>query len=134
MTVSTIKLRSIASKIEYHTNELNRLRSMLPDINYNRVIELCCDTLGISAYLLESKSKKANVSECRMIIAKELREFGFSLQSIGLIMSRHHSSIVYSLNKYNDLYQYDAAFRIKADCCAAVVNAEYEPEKIHLSI
>ena len=127
-----IQLDELASQIEYYQRKLSALRRQLPEVEYKKLIKICCDTLGIPAQQVIARSRRRDVVDCRNIIAKELRNFGFQLGAIGLILNRHHSSIVYMINSYDDLREVDEEFRNKAIACEAIVDAEFGPKKIYL--
>ena len=127
-----MQLEGIIEKIEYHQGELARLRSMLPAVDYTALINTVCATAGVKPYQIDERSRYQKILDARMIVAKELRKFGFSLAGIGLILSRHHSTVHYWLQRYDDLHQYDDQFRALADTCAELIDTKFQPQIIQL--
>lgn len=122
----------IIERIEFHQSELSRLRAMLPDVDFQGLINTVCSTAGIKPYQVQDRSRYRKIVDARMIVSKELRKFGFSLVSIGSILERHHSTVHYWLNRYDDLYQYDNDFRALADACADNIEEKYQPQFVQL--
>jgi chromosomal replication initiation ATPase DnaA len=54
---------------------------------------------GIPVTTVLGRSRSRELSEARAEIAHELREQGLTLHEIGAAMNRHHTSVLYLLNK-----------------------------------
>jgi len=116
-------LQQVATKIEYHQQQLVELRRLLPDADYREITETCCQVAGVPQSELFGVSRRDDAVACRCIVAKELRQSGFLLKSIAEIMGKHHTTVIYYLNQYKDRHRYDPRFRIKAESCSAAVQA-----------
>lgn len=58
-----------------------------------------CHTYGYNIDVIKSRRKPAYLVEKRAIVAQRLREQGFSLSVIGIVMNRDHTSILHLVNK-----------------------------------
>lgn len=76
------------------------------------------DIIDVVAYLTNikrrrilSSCRKQEVCDARVIIANFYKSKGYSLHQIGRILNRDHSTIVWQLQVYNNLYSNDKSFR-----------------------
>ena len=69
----------------------------------------CCKTLGISKKLLLSSSRNHQLVTTRVVIARILRSYNLTLDSIGQLLRKNHSTIIYYLKvfeTYNESQTY----------------------------
>lgn len=128
------ELQQIESEIKTLETRLAALRNKLPNVNYNKVIEVVCRSAGVDQQLVMSKSQKELLVDVRCIICQELREYGLSLSIIGAIISRDHSTVVWNLKRYERLKKVCPAFHAMAEACAAAVHEEFAPIIINLNM
>lgn len=57
----------------------------------------------MTAEIITSKSRTANVCAMRMAICHQLRTAGLTLNQIGRQINRNHSTVVHSLRRFEDL-------------------------------
>lgn len=127
------KLQQIEAEIKTLETRLAILRSRLPNVDYEKVIEVVCRAAGVDRELVMSKSQKELLVDVRCIICRELKDYGLSLSIIGDIIGRDHSTVSWNLNRYERLKEVHPAFRAMADTCAEAVNEEFAPIIITLA-
>lgn len=127
------RLRQIESEIKTLEAKLAALRSRLPNVDYEKVIEVVCQSAGVDRELVMSKSQKELLVDVRCIICRELKDFGLSLSIIGDIIGRDHSTVSWNLNRYERLKEVYPAFQVMADTCAEAVNEEFAPIIINMA-
>ena len=76
-----------------------------------------CEVMYITQEELQSKSRLRKLSVARCLISYFLRrDTLLSLLEIGNVLGgRDHSTVIYQVNQYNDLYKGDKHFRSIAD-------------------
>lgn len=82
-------------------------------------LQIACKALFVKLKDVISKNRSRELSEARFILISILkREFpSLSLKQIGKKFGgRDHSTVIYSLNVYNDLMKSSPNFRQKANC------------------
>ena len=82
---------------------------------------------------LSNKSKQLDYVFARMIFVKFFTDMKYSLEKVGKQIGRHHATVLYMRNKYQDEYDYNPYFRMKADNFygeALFDSAEKEPETL----
>lgn len=56
-----------------------------------------CHEFGVCADELKSSTRKANVSTPRKVLMYLLRQQGWTLEAIGALLGRHHSTVLYGV-------------------------------------
>jgi hypothetical protein len=72
----------------------------------------------VTGYRRADYSKRGNQHEAfvaRMIFAHHCRKMGMKLSDIAMLIHRHHSLVVYAVNKYDDAFRFDKQFRAIAE-------------------
>ena len=64
---------------------------------------------------LASRSRKLDYAFARMIFVKYFTDMNYSLEKVGKFIGRDHATVYYMKNKYQDEYNYNPYFRMKAD-------------------
>lgn len=83
-----------------------------------RIIEVVCKYLNVSEERLTGASRKRELVEGRHIAMAFIRytNRNLSLKQIGkLFGDRDHSTVIYAVQTYEDLYSTDKSFRKKID-------------------
>jgi len=85
--------------------------------NHLPIIFVVCNVMGINQEELVSSSRKRKLSIARCIISYFLRKnTSLTLLEIGRMLGgRDHSTILYQVQMYKDLYDTDKSFRSLAD-------------------
>jgi hypothetical protein len=84
----------------------------------------------IEEHGLNTPSRKESLVYKRFIFWNYLRKMGMTLDDIGKLFNRLHSSIIYGIRKYDDLIIYDdfkrlaKSFEDELDSVLSVVNEE----------
>ena len=84
----------------------------------------------IEEHGLNTPSRKESLVYKRFIFWNYLRKMGMTLDDIGKLFNRLHSSIIYGIRKYDDLIMYDdfnrlaKSFEDELDSVLSVVNEE----------
>jgi len=84
----------------------------------------------IEEHGLNTPSRKESLVYKRFIFWNYLRKMGMTLEDIGKLFNRLHSSIIYGIRKYDDLIMYDdfkrlaKSFEDELDSVLSVVNEE----------
>lgn len=81
------------------------------------IVYTVCELMGVNQEEIASKSRLSKLSVARCLISYFLRrDTSMSFLEIGgVIGGRDHSTIIYQVNQYNDLYNGDKHFRSIAD-------------------
>lgn len=66
---------------------------------------------------LKSKSRKRELVYTRNILYKHLRNKGISLQAIGKMFNRDHATVLFGLNQYDRLINYDDFKELQESVC-----------------
>lgn len=76
------------------------------------IINAVCKNNGVSVKDLKSKVQTRQFADLRAIIFEKIRKnTGYSFKAIGLMMNRHHATVVAAIKKYRSL-EHDNDFRI----------------------
>ncbi len=87
------------------------------------IIHGVCQELEVSEEQLKSKSRKRPIAEARFITSKLLRtKKKLPLKAIGRQLKRDHSTIIYHLNTFGNLYLTAPEFAEKFDRCSIAIN------------
>lgn len=79
-------------------------------------VEICMESVfNVDLNDLRSGDRGRKIVDLRIIFSYMCRCMGIPLISVAERINRDHSTIVYYLGKYDDLYDIDADFRSKAD-------------------
>ena len=81
------------------------------------IVYTVCDIMNVTQEEIASKSRLRKLSVARCLISYFLRrDTSMSLLDIGnLIGGRDHSTVIYQIKQYKDLYATDKQFRSLAD-------------------
>ena len=64
---------------------------------------------------LANKSRKTDYVFARMIFVKYFTDMNYSLEKVGKFIGRDHATVHYMKNKYQDEYDHNPYFKVKAD-------------------
>lgn len=110
---------AVIMRIESVMDELNKIHTMLTEITLDeemhRIVMTICNRQKITITELRSSNRKWEIGDVRKIVAKKLRDEGFTLVKIGRYMMRDHSSIIAMVESYETLYANNEKFRSLAD-------------------
>lgn len=82
--------------------------------DYDEILTAVCAALKVDYEVLMGKSRQRDISDARKIAFRLLRDVSrLTLVQIGKIFNKDHSTVVHSLNAYDEFYQFDACFREK---------------------
>jgi chromosomal replication initiator protein len=87
-------------------------------IKPENVIDAVCVTYGITIEDVVGKSRKREIAEARHVICWALvKKMGISLSEVGrtFLGGRHHTTVISSINRFNNIYDTEEAFKSKAD-------------------
>ncbi|MDO3641948.1 helix-turn-helix domain-containing protein [Mucilaginibacter sp. L3T2-6] len=93
--------------------------------NYDEIIKLIGDTFGISAANIKGKSRQEDIVDARYIAIYFIKRNNrnISLKQLGAIFSkRDHSTMIYALDKFNNLYATDRHFKRKVQLIESRLN------------
>lgn len=78
---------------------------------------------------LKSKSRKRELVYTRNILYKYLRNKGMSLQAIGKTFNRDHATVLFGLNQYERLINYDDFKELQESVCNRLeLNQKLKPK------
>ena len=78
---------------------------------------------------LKSKSRKRELVYTRNILYKHLRNKGMSLQAIGKTFNRDHATVLFGLNQYERLINYDDFKELQESVCNRLeLNQKLKPK------
>jgi hypothetical protein len=77
------------------------------------VIDAIETSLSITYNQIISKARKREIADARHLYMYFMRQFGFSLHSIGISINRDHSSVVFGIKKVRTLIDIDPLFKDK---------------------
>ena len=69
-------------------------------IDKNKILDEIYDETGISEDLILSKLRDRDIVEARTMYIKRLRMEGLSVNRIGKIVGRHHTTVMHALKKH----------------------------------
>jgi chromosomal replication initiation ATPase DnaA len=78
------------------------------------VIDACAKAFSVSAENILSLGKTTDVAQARLVCSYILRYKKNGVKEIGKAINRHHSTVVYQLQKFYFDWETSAAFRAKA--------------------
>lgn len=82
----------------------------------NYIINRVSESLQVDKQDIISRSRKREHTEARQICIHLIKKHSkMLLKQIGGIFNQHHSTIIYSIQVSNDLYEVDPKFRAKVD-------------------
>jgi|GEM_PF-3482128 len=82
--------------------------------DYEKILTAVCVGLKIDHKALVGKCRTREISDARKIAFRLLRDLSsMTLVQIGRLFNKEHSTVVHSLDAYNELYEVDPAFREK---------------------
>lgn len=90
---------------------------------YKKIEEVICRELDITPDELTSGCRKHRFAFVRMIVSKLMRDERYSLNDIGRLLNKDHTTILYYLGRYDDMYKYDKKFRGIADKITMLINS-----------
>lgn len=89
------------------------------------VFNAVCKVFGVTQKQFVGKDRKALYVDARSVASKLLRECGFSLHEIGYYTHRSHSTVLYALKHYSDIYSTDSAFAFNCDRVFSMLSKKY---------
>ena len=66
-------------------------------------LEALTARMGITIEELRERCRRSDIAERRQVIAWYLHEQGYSYTRIGIMLGRHHSTMILAYNRVNDL-------------------------------
>jgi chromosomal replication initiator protein len=88
-----------------------------------RVIEASAVLFDVTVDELMSENRSRTLADARCIAMSVLRlSFKITLRQIGRMLLRDHSTVLYAISKYDDLYGRDKSFTQKADKLREMLN------------
>jgi|688.fasta_scaffold235326_6 chromosomal replication initiator protein len=82
------------------------------------VMDAVCETYCVNIEQIRSKSRQRKIVEARHVISWVLvRKMGMTLAEVGktFLGGRDHTTVINSLNRFNDIYDTEEEFKTKAD-------------------
>lgn len=82
------------------------------DYYLNNIIDIVCKEHGITELQLKSASRKREISDARFKAVALIKMFvpKITLKRLAVKFNRDHSTIIYSINQFNDLMDTDRVF------------------------
>lgn len=77
---------------------------------FKQLLEVATSLLGFG---IDSKCRDASCVIGRMLIVYKMRQEGFSLMQIGMLLERSHASVLHLQRKMEDAFVYPDAFKIE---------------------
>ena len=78
----------------------------------DKIVQISCHEWGLPVCEVLGKSRKMKLFFARVTIAKMLRKhFKISLMDIGVVLNRHHATIIYYLDTFDIECKYNKEFR-----------------------
>ena len=85
----------------------------LPPVD-DRIVKTICSNLSIDYTLLRKDFRQTDYIDARKILSHIFRKYmGYNLTKIGVILGKHHSTVVVALIKHSDLMTSDKSYRRK---------------------
>lgn len=98
-------------------------------MNVSEILKTVSKSLNISVEEILGQDRRKQITEARMIsVGFILMTHGFSLKRIGSIFNKHHATIIYLRNKFNDLNEYDFSFQKKVQSIMTELKANLEED------
>lgn len=82
------------------------------------VIDAVCETYCVNIEQIKSPSRQRRIVEARHVISWVLvKKLGMTLSEVGktFLGGRDHTTVINSLNRFNDIYDTEEEFKTKAD-------------------
>ena len=100
-----------------NTDEYKKLRRFKRDrITKDEILDIVAKNCCVTASQILSRVRDREVIDARFIfVAVMKREFGHTLKHIGKILNRDHTTIIHSLETFQDRYQQYDEYREVAD-------------------
>lgn len=87
-----------------------------------RLLECLANLYDITSADILGKSRKAHISEARMIFIYLMRHLGYSTTYLGEFLNRDHTTMIYNTKTFDNRYKYDVMFRKKVDNMLEIVD------------
>lgn len=87
-----------------------------------RLLECLANLYDITSADILGKSRKAHISEARMIFIYLMRHLGYSTTYLGELLNRDHTTMIYNTKTFNNRYKYDVMFRKKVDKMLEIID------------
>jgi chromosomal replication initiator protein len=87
-----------------------------------RLLECLANLYDITSADILGKSRKAHISEARMIFIYLMRHLGYSTTYLGELLNRDHTTMIYNTRTFDNRYKYDVMFRKKVDKMLEIVD------------
>lgn len=87
-------------------------------IRSENIVELVCDMYGVTDEQLKHKTRERRVVEARHVLSWVLvKKMGLTLSEVGktFLGGRDHTTVINSIERFNNIYDTEDEFRIKAD-------------------
>lgn len=107
-------LKDCISDFRAYRKMESSIKKMEDDI-INLLQECMKESFNIDFENLKIDSGKSKKVDFKCIFCYNCWNLGVSTISIGKRINKHHSTVFYYINKYEDLYEYDKDFRELAD-------------------
>ena len=89
-----------------------------------RLLVKMCNTLEVSTNEVISGNRRQEVCDARKIICYILRNQGLTLEEIGKILKRDHSTVGYNIKEYDTMISTNRNFQYKAIEIKELLNNE----------
>jgi len=92
--------------------------AMSANIKSEDVIDAVCENYSVSVDQIRSKNRHRRLVEARHVICWVLvKKMGMTLAEVGktFLGGRDHTTVINSLNRFNDIYDTEEEFKNKAD-------------------
>lgn len=87
-----------------------------------RLLECIANLYDITSADILGKSRKAHISEARMVFIYLMRHLGYSTTYLGEFLNRNHATMIYNTKAFDNRYKYDVMFRKKVDKMLEIVD------------
>jgi chromosomal replication initiation ATPase DnaA len=87
-----------------------------------RLLECLANLYDITSTDILGSSRKAHISEARMIYIYLTRHLGYSTTYLAEVLNRDHTTIIYNTQTFDNRYKYDVMFRKKVDKMLEIVD------------
>ena len=95
---------------------------IMKDEDMNFILDVVAHETGTLKEEMLSTSRRRDVTDSRFIAYVLMREFlSYTIEEIGMIFGRHHSTVVHALNRHGEIVQIESAYRRKYDTCRGVI-------------
>lgn len=89
------------------------------------ILKIVSETLDMSIDIMISKNRTQHIVDARAIyfyLVKKVLKVEISFSDLGMILKRDHATVIYSVNKAEDLIFSDKAFEAKVNKCINAYN------------